>query len=235
MRVNAVLVVKVDRVNAEAFQAGLAGSAHVLRLAAHTAHMGIEAIAHNSEFRGQKYPFAEATNGLAHKQFVVSIAVDIGRVEKRNAEFDGAMDCGNGFGVVPRAIEFRHTHATKAKGGDERTISPELTHLHRAPRGKYMLFWMSSWRPRIHERGIRSQQEHVNDLLQIDGRHIFLRGGLWSNILVCVKKAVRIRRSDGQPREHDVSLFLQFLDGEQMGAGGVAGGVPGGVAGGSME
>jgi len=75
----------------------------------------------------------------------------------------------------------------------------------------------------------------VNDLLQIDGRHIFLRGGLWSNILVCVKKAVRIRRSDGQPREHDVSLFLQFLDGEQMGAGGVAGGVPGGVAGGSME
>jgi len=63
--IDAVLVIKIDRFNAEAFQAGLAASANVFRLAAHAAHVRVGAVSHDAVLRGEKYLFAAIANGLA--------------------------------------------------------------------------------------------------------------------------------------------------------------------------
>ena len=125
-----MLVIQIDHCNAEPLQAGLAASAHVFRLAAHAAHVRVGAVAHDAVLRGEKYLFTAIANGLADENFVVAVAIDVGGVQEIDAEFNGAVNRGDGFGVVPRAIKFRHAHAAKAQGRNERSDLSKFAELH---------------------------------------------------------------------------------------------------------
>ena len=61
---------------------------------------------------------ALASDGPSYQFFVDVRAVDVGGIEKIDAEFEGAVDGGERFGVVASAVEFRHAHAAQAHGGD---------------------------------------------------------------------------------------------------------------------
>src|SRR5271157_1054479 len=129
-RIDAVLVIKIDQFNAEPLQAGFAAGAHIFRLAAHTAHVRVGTVAHDAELGGEKNLLPAIVNGLADKNFVVAVAIDVGGVQEIDAEIDGAVNRGDGFGVIPRAIKFRHAHAAKAHRRYERSDLPKLAELH---------------------------------------------------------------------------------------------------------
>lgn len=68
---------------------------------------------------GEEDFIADTANGFADENFVVTVAVDVGGVEKVHAEIERAMDGSDRFGIFTDAIEFGHAHATEAERGDE--------------------------------------------------------------------------------------------------------------------
>ena len=79
---------------------------------------GILRIAHDAEFGGDDELVASAFDGASDEFFVDERAVDVGCVEELDAEFEGAVDGGEGFGVVASAIKLGHAHAAQAHGGN---------------------------------------------------------------------------------------------------------------------
>src|SRR5204863_2295809 len=57
-------------------------------------------------------------------------AIDIGRVEKRDAELDRPMDGGDGLGVIAVAVEIGHAHAAKPHRGHDKALGPQMTLFH---------------------------------------------------------------------------------------------------------
>jgi hypothetical protein len=93
-------------------QAGFAGLADVVGLAADAANVGILGIAHDAEFRGEHDFVAAAFDGAADQLFVLMRAVDVSGVEEEDAEVERAVNGGDGFGVVESGVELRHAHTT---------------------------------------------------------------------------------------------------------------------------
>ena len=91
--------------------------AHVVGLAADAAPERVVGIADDAELGGDDDAVAPALDGLADQDLVGVRAVDVGGVEQRDAEIEGAMDRGDAFGLVGRAVELGHAHAAEAEGG----------------------------------------------------------------------------------------------------------------------
>ena len=102
--INAVLVIQVDHVGAQPLEAGLAGLLHVLRTAVHAQKFALRP-AHVAELGGEHDLVTAVFDGAAHQLFVFAGAVHVGRIKERAAEFDGAMNGGDGFLFVACAIE----------------------------------------------------------------------------------------------------------------------------------
>src|SRR5208282_3180429 len=128
--INAVLIIKIDDINAEPLEAGFATGADVLGLAAHAAHVRVGAVAHDAVLGGQKDFLAAVANGLADEDFIVAVTINVGGIQEVHAEFDGAMNGGNGFDVIPGAIKFGHAHAAKPHGRNERSGVTKFAELH---------------------------------------------------------------------------------------------------------
>jgi hypothetical protein len=128
--VDAVLVVKIDGLHAEALEAGVTGGANIFGFATDAAYVGIPGVAEDGKFGGEENGFAAIADGLADEDFVVTEAVDVGSIEKVDAEFEGAVNGGDGFGVIARTAEFGHAHAAETDGGNGGAIFSELTGLH---------------------------------------------------------------------------------------------------------
>ena len=129
VRIHAMLVVEVDRVNAEAAETCFARRADVFRPAVDAAEVGV-AGAEDSELRGEEHFVAPTANGAANELFVDVRAVDVRGVKEIDAQLERAMDRGNGFRVVPSAVKLRHAHATQPEGGYERSILAKTAFLH---------------------------------------------------------------------------------------------------------
>src|SRR5579864_1964374 len=113
--IDPVLIIKIDVIGAQPFQAAFARFAHVVRLAIYAAGHGIVGIADDAKFRRDHQLVTLAANGPAHEFFVLVRAVHIRGVEKINSKFDGAVNNGNRFVVVAGAVELRHSHAAKSE------------------------------------------------------------------------------------------------------------------------
>src|SRR5437867_669370 len=125
-RVHPVLVVEVDRLDAEALQAPVACGAHVLRPPVDGAHPRVVA-AHDAELGGDDDLVAPAADPAPDELLVGVGAVHVGGVEEVDAEVERAVDGRDRFAVVVRAVELRHPHAAEADGGDGGTEAPELS------------------------------------------------------------------------------------------------------------
>jgi hypothetical protein len=116
--VDAVLVVEVDVVGAEALQRVLARLLDVLGAPVGGAAARVGGIADDPELRGQHDLVAAIGDRAPDEALVCVRAVDVGGVEEVDAQLDGAMDHGDRLVVVARAVELGHAHAAQAEGGD---------------------------------------------------------------------------------------------------------------------
>ena len=119
LRVDAVLVVEVDDVDAEPLQRGVAGGADVLRPAVHAAAPVGGAL--DAELR-REHDLVAATGDRPPDELLVGEgAVHVGGVEQRHAEVERAVHDGDRLGLVAAvggAVEVRHPHAAQALGAD---------------------------------------------------------------------------------------------------------------------
>ncbi len=127
--VDAVLVVEVDVVDAEALEAGVAGGADVLRLAV-DADPGAVGLALVAELGGELDLVAASGDGLADELLVGEGAVHVGRVEERHAQVEGAVDGVDALLLVRRAVELAHAHAAEAHGRDGEVAELSLLDRH---------------------------------------------------------------------------------------------------------
>jgi hypothetical protein len=146
-----VLVIKVDRLDAEALQARIAAGLHVFGFATDAAQTWIRFIAQDSKFRREENLIALPSNRFADQDLVVAIAIGVGRVEKIYSQLDGTVNCCDRFFVVARAVKFRHAHAAQSQFGDQRAVLSQFSPLH-----DLLQFWGSLVRCPAFKSGYRA-------------------------------------------------------------------------------
>lgn len=112
--VDAVLIVEVDRLDAEPSQARLAGGADVIRAPAHALEGAVLA-ANVAELGGENHRVAAIADRTPDQLLVTAYPVHVGGVQKRHAEIDRALNGRDRLGFVGLPIEFGHAHATEAQ------------------------------------------------------------------------------------------------------------------------
>ncbi len=130
-RIDAMLVVEVDRVDPQPLQRRLAGLPHVVGMPADAEALAVRA-APVAELRRDDDPIAAPVDRAADELLVDEGAVHVGRVEQRHAEVDGATDRRHRLILVGLAVELRHPHAAEADRGDRGAAASEHTCLHRS-------------------------------------------------------------------------------------------------------
>jgi hypothetical protein len=111
--VDAVLVVEVDVVGAEAPQGGLASLAHVLGATADAAGPGVAGIDHDPELGRQHHLVAPPADRRADQLLVRVGAVDVRGVEEVDAQLQRPVDGRGGFVVVDWPVGIGHPHAAE--------------------------------------------------------------------------------------------------------------------------
>src|ERR1700693_3098196 len=116
-----MLVIEVDVLDAQPLQTSFAGLLHIVGLAADAAVTGVAGIADNPELCGQHEFVALALDRASDEFFVLVRPVNVGGVEKINAEFERAMNGRDRFGVIASRVKLRHAHTAEAEGGNFET------------------------------------------------------------------------------------------------------------------
>ncbi|MNI29551.1 hypothetical protein D3C73_833710 [compost metagenome] len=131
LRIDTVLVIQVEGVHAQAFQAAVDGLANVFRPTVDAPGSGVRRVADDTELAGQEHLVALAGNGLADQLFIGVRAVHIGGIEQVDTQFQRAMQGRRGFaGIGAGGVEVGHAHAAKADGRHLRTVLSQLTCVH---------------------------------------------------------------------------------------------------------
>ncbi|MCY1440883.1 hypothetical protein D9M71_571740 [compost metagenome] len=126
-----MLVIQVEGVHAQAFQAAVDGLANVFRPTVDAPGSGVRRVADDTELAGQEHLVALAGNGLADQLFIGVRAVHIGGIEQVDTQFQRAMQGRRGFaGIGAGGVEVGHAHAAKADGRHLRTVLSQLTCVH---------------------------------------------------------------------------------------------------------
>src|SRR6266536_4630904 len=125
-----MLVVKIDVVDPEPLQAGIACLAPVFRSPTDTACLWIIGITEDAEFRGDNKLVTFTANRAPDKLLILERTVNVSGIEKGDAEFNGAMNGSDRFFLIAGSIEFGHAHTAEAKGGDSQAVTAKLTSFH---------------------------------------------------------------------------------------------------------
>ncbi len=112
VRVDAVEIVEVDHLDSEPLQAGLAGDRDIVRPAIGEAALAIRP-AHIAELGGEDRLVAPALQRLADELLVPAGGIGVRRVDEVEPELQRAMDGGDGFWIVRRAVLARHAVAAE--------------------------------------------------------------------------------------------------------------------------
>jgi hypothetical protein len=132
VRVDAVLIEHIDRIDPEAPERALGDLLDVLRPAIQAnpprPALGIE---FEPELGGDHHLSAERSEGFAHKFFVRERAVDFGGVEEGDAAIDGRpKECDHLLLVCRRAVRKAHSHAAEPDRRDFQVAFSEFAFLH---------------------------------------------------------------------------------------------------------
>ena len=127
--IDAVLIVQVDVIDAEASQRGIARGLYVFGPAVLADELAVGS-PHVAEFRGQDDSLAPPLDRLPDQDLVGEGAVDIGRVEEIDAQIQGPVNRRDGLRVIPAPVEVRHPHAPEAQGRYLRALLAEFALFH---------------------------------------------------------------------------------------------------------
>jgi hypothetical protein len=100
-----VLIIEVDAIYIEPAQTRLARLFHVLRFAVDSAEACCARITQDAEFRRDNDAVALAADRAAEELFVRVRSVNVGGIEKSDAELDRAFDRSKRFRIVAIAIK----------------------------------------------------------------------------------------------------------------------------------
>jgi hypothetical protein len=131
LRVNAMLVIKIDRFNAEAAQGPFAGLAHILGATVHAKKRAVLA-PHIAEFGGEHDAIAAVPDSVPDEFLVPADPIHVGGVEEGDSELNRTMDRRDRLRLIAAAVEFRHAHAAKPEGGNLKAAKMALVHDHRS-------------------------------------------------------------------------------------------------------
>src|ERR1700682_443139 len=155
IRIDAMLVIEVNVLDAQPLQTSIAGLLHVVGLTADAAGIRIAGITDNPELCSQHDLVALALDRSPDELFVFVWSVDVGRIEKINAEFERAMNSRDRFGVIATGVKLRHAHAAEAEGGNFEAGTSKSTGFHlgisfrRSPcfgrQDASVMFWVYRW------------------------------------------------------------------------------------------
>jgi len=112
-----VLIVEIDLLDAQPPQARFAGLLHVFRTSIHAQKLALGRT-DISELRGQHHFMLASVNRTPQQLFISADPVHIGRIHEIYAMIDGAVNGGDGFGVVRRTVKLGHAHAAQSDRGD---------------------------------------------------------------------------------------------------------------------
>ena len=129
--IDAVLVIQVDDVDAEALQAGLAGFDDILGAAVDA--VGLAGALGLAELRRHHHAVAAAFQGATEHLLVMAPAVHVGGVEMVHAGVDGVADQVFRHRVVGGAVDAGQRHAAQADGRDGQAALAE---------GAMFQFWL---------------------------------------------------------------------------------------------
>jgi hypothetical protein len=134
LRVDAVLVVEVDRLDSEPLERRVARRVHVLGVPAYSQPLAVLA-AGVPELRRQHHLVATAGDRAAHQDLVREGPVHVGGVKEVDPQFERAVDRGGRLLVVGLAVELGHAHAAEPLHRDLEPLGAELARLHHVPPG----------------------------------------------------------------------------------------------------
>src|SRR5262245_59657555 len=109
--VDAMLVIAIDHVDAQALQAVRARLSDILRPAIDTFSLAVAA--HLTKFSDKHDLISSALNGASNHFLVMSPAIHVGGIEVVNATVDGLANEILRFSVVGGAIDTRQGHAAQ--------------------------------------------------------------------------------------------------------------------------
>src|ERR1700733_74574 len=115
IRIDAVLVIKIDYIDAEALEAFLARLDHEIRPA--VGEFAVAA-AEITELGRKHHTGPAILDGLADQLFVMTGAVGVGTVEQGDAVVEGGVNKRNALVVAGLAIDAGQRHAAKTDGGN---------------------------------------------------------------------------------------------------------------------
>jgi hypothetical protein len=110
--IDAMLVIEVDDINPQPFQAFVAALAHIVRLSVDPQKLAVGS-PHVAEFGSDNNIVALALDGLAEELLIGSHPIHIGRIEKIDTKLQGPVDGGDGFRIISARIELGHSHAAQ--------------------------------------------------------------------------------------------------------------------------
>ena len=131
LRIDPVLIIKIDLLHAQAPQAALDGAPDILGAAADAARRRIRRIAQDAELGGQEHLLPFAFDRFPHQRFVGVRAIHVGGVEQRDAQLQRPVQRDDGFlPIGAGGVEVAHAHASQPQGGDDGTVGTQFTLLH---------------------------------------------------------------------------------------------------------
>ena len=102
--IDAMLIIKIDGVDAEALQTGIAGLTDIFGTSVDAAPSAVS-VAHDTKFSGDDDLVPMRAQCPADEDLVGERTVNVGGVEEVDTELNGAVDRGDGLGFVSGTIE----------------------------------------------------------------------------------------------------------------------------------
>src|SRR5438034_6868175 len=133
LRIDPMLIIEIDAINAEPAQARFACLPHVLRFAVNAAKTWRIRVAQDSELRRDDNAMAFAANSASEQLLIGVRTINVGGIKKSNPKVDCAIDSGERFGIVAIAVKFRHAHTAESDRGNNRSAASKFSLFHDCP------------------------------------------------------------------------------------------------------
>jgi len=117
-------------IHAQALEAALHGSPHIIRAAVDAAGVRVTVVADHAELGGQENPITASGDRFTH-QFLIDVrTIHVGGIDQGDPLIQRRVQRGDGLPVVAATVEITHAHAAQPQGGDLRAVPAQTSFLH---------------------------------------------------------------------------------------------------------
>src|SRR5581483_3552899 len=211
--IDAVLVIEIDEIDVQALERGIAACPDVFGAAVDTQEFSIRR-ALVAELGRQHNLITTSLNSLAYQDLILERAVHVGGIEEIDAAVEREVNGGDGFGIVGRAIELRHAHAseTQARDFQAETAQGNLVHTNIVDHSLTVVAWLRDGDFGLVLRGLEMAQRHVTQKqVQDDGERHDYRAGE-KDVLEAVQQTGTNIREELLHQMHSIGELAKGLD-----------------------